>query len=183
VRQLVQRRQGAAARRPARGVRRIAGRPREVVQQRDPPANVLGACVLGPVVVEPRAQLGRLQRIDLVQVARDGAQRDGRARRDDRVVAEGPAQRPDGGAQVGPRVRRVGPEAGGQRVALVRALMQREEGEQPPVRKRQGHRSAVAHGRDLAEQLHPQHRLEGIRTSRSSHPTFRPLWRWLRRRP
>jgi hypothetical protein len=40
--------------------------------------------------------------------------------------------------------------------------MQGEEREQPPVRRGQGHRLAVAYGRDLSEELHPQHLLDAI---------------------
>ena len=128
---------------------------------------------LGPVVVEPRAQLpARAVRIDLVQVTRDGAQRDTRARGDQRVVAQRPAQHPHRGAQVGPRVRHVGPEPGGQQVALVRAGVQGEEREQPPMRRRQRHRPAVAERRDVPEKLHPQHVPDGIRTSGPSASAF-----------
>ena len=168
MRRLVQRGQRAAAGRPASGLGRVVRGRRDAVEPGDPPAQVLGPRGLGPVVVDARARLARLvalESLGLVEVAGDRAQRDTRARGDHRVVAQRPAQHPHRGAQVGPRVRHVGPEPGGQRVALVRAGVQSEEREQPPMRRRQRHRPAVAERRDVPEKLHPQHVPDGIRTS------------------
>ena len=139
MRGLVQRGQRAAAGRPRGRGGRVVRAGDEGVEPGDAAVAVLGAGGVGPVVVEPGARLAVAVRV--VEVAHDRARaRRTRASRDTRLGPQRLAQRPDGGAQVGAGVGGVGPEPGGQRVAVVRAGMQREEREQPPVRRRERHR-------------------------------------------
>jgi hypothetical protein len=175
---LVQRGQRAAPGRPTRGVGRVRRGGRERVEGRHAPPQVLGPRGGHPVVVQAdaggRVERGEItardHRADLVEVAHRARQRHRRPGGVDGVDAERPAEAPDGGAQVGARGREVGPDAGGQRVALVRAGVQGEEREQPPVRTRKGHRFAVALGADVTEQPHPQHRATIWRPQRHAYP-------------
>ena len=175
---LVQRGQRAAAGRPARGVGRVRRRGGEGVEGRDAPPRALCSRGRRPVVVEPdagcRVERGEVaardRRPDLVEIPGDAGQRDRGPRRVDGGGAEGPAQAPDRGAEVRAGGREVRPDAGGQRVALVRARVQGEEREQRPVWSREGHRFAVALGGDVAEQPDPQHRATIRRRRRAAYP-------------
>ena len=95
--------------------------------------------------------------VGVIQVAHDRAERDGDAARDHRVGSERLAQRPHRGAQARPGMRAVGPETGGQRVAVVRSGVQRQERQQPQVQRRQRHQDPVALDSDPTEELHRQH--------------------------
>jgi hypothetical protein len=160
---LVQRGQRAAAGCPARGVGRFCRRAREGVERDNASAHVLGPRHGHPFVVQPdarrRVERGEVaacdRRPDLVDVRDHPRERDGRPGRLDGVGAERPPQPPDGGAEVGPRGREVGPEARGQRIPFVRTGVQGEVRQQSPVGTRQGHRFAVALGGDVAEQPDP----------------------------